>query len=70
MKETSKLPLECIGPALEPSPNGLLSYRVLVHLPYLFGRYILRRNVELVPFEEHRYSEGAITLNIENASLA
>lgn len=70
MKETVKLPLECIGLALEPLPHGLLSYRAFVYLPYLFGRYMLRRDIDLVPFEEHRYSEGAIALNTESDQSA
>ena len=51
--DVSALSLEEIQAKLAMPLDKVASYRIRVELPYLFNRYCLRRDVELVPLDEY-----------------
>ncbi|KAL4916465.1 hypothetical protein BDW62DRAFT_202621 [Aspergillus aurantiobrunneus] len=59
---TKGLALEEIAATFDVSIIDRAAYRLHVHVPYMFRRFILWRNVELEPFEESRYYRGAVRL--------
>lgn len=63
MRETRRYPLEEIPRVFEASSKNIMSYRLYVEFPYLFKRYILRKDVELEHFEDSRYNTGMISLD-------
>lgn len=65
MRETKNLALEEVPLAFEAPTRNLILYRLLVEIPYLFRRYVLRRNVVFLSFEDSKYSGGTIALNPE-----
>ncbi|PLB47215.1 hypothetical protein P170DRAFT_478076 [Aspergillus steynii IBT 23096] len=60
--DTMHLNLEEAEDRLAISLKKVVVYRIRVELPYLFQRYCLRRNVELLSFDEFYHSFDEITL--------
>lgn len=65
MRETKNLALEEVPLAFEAPTRNLILYRLSVEIPYIFRRYVLRQNVEFLPFEDSKYGGGAISLDAE-----
>lgn len=63
VRETKQVSLENIGSIFDVPTRNLILYRVKVHLPYFFKRYILWRDVDLVALEDSRYRFAAIRLD-------
>ena len=63
MRETKKVPLEDMTDIWDIPTRNLVLYRVKVHLPYLFKRYLLWKNVDLVPLEDSQYRFAPIALD-------
>jgi hypothetical protein len=70
MRETKGVPLEDVGRIFDTPTRNLVLYRVNVHLPYLFKRYILFKDVDLTPLEDSRYRFAAVTLDDTEALSA
>ncbi|KAJ5664320.1 MFS general substrate transporter [Penicillium longicatenatum] len=70
MRETKRTSLEDVGRIFDTPTRNLILYRINVHLPYLFKRYILFKGVELTPLEDSRYRFAAVTLDDTEALSA
>lgn len=48
--------MEDIGAVFEATTKDLVLYRLRIHLPYIFERYFLWKDVQLCPFEQSKHN--------------
>ncbi|GES57122.1 MFS general substrate transporter [Aspergillus terreus] len=60
MRETAGQALEDMGAVFETRTRDLVRYRLRIHLPYMFRRYILWKDVDLCPFEMSQYGSKPV----------
>lgn len=65
MRETKNMTLEEVPSAFEAPTRNVIRYRLFVEIPYILRHYVLRQNVEFLPFEDSKYGGGAIALDAE-----